>query len=324
MLRCLFLCLVLVVFPVVVQATEISLAVVTKPGSAQYICAELFQKFVEQRSDGKLTVTFHHSASLGSETDILQQVQLGAINMAIVTTGPLDSFIPTFAVLDYPFLFRNAAQADAVLDGPVGGALLEDLQAAGFKGLHFSENGFRHLTTGKRAVTTPDDVQGLKVRVMESQLHRDLWRTLGANPTPMAWPIYAELQQGTIDAQENPLWAIAEYRLYEVQSHLSLTGHVYSAHVDLANLGWFQSLPEATRTLLATAMADAAIAQRAETRAKDKAYLQLLRDKGMTIVDTPDTTAFRRKINELRALPLFRSPAVAKALDDMLTATGNR
>ncbi len=297
----------------------INIAVVTTPNSAQYMCAERFAKLIKEASQGKIDVILHHSASLGSETDILQQVQLGAVEMAIITTGTLDAFVPEIAVLDFPFLFDNAEDADRVLDGPIGRELLDALAQVGFKGLHFSENGFRHLTNNRVPVHHPDDVQGLKIRVMESQLHRDLWRLLGANPTPMSWPIYAELQQGTLDGQENPLSIIAEYRLPEVQQYLSLTGHVYSSHTDLANLFWFESLSPDEQKLIEHTMREAALWQRAWSRERNDGYFAALQEAGMIIDASPDLAAFRAAVAPLRDNELFSAPKSRELLDKMLT-----
>lgn len=302
-----------------INPQTINIAVVTTPNSAQYMCAENFAVLVEKASQRKIDVVLHHSASLGSETDILQQVQLGAVEMAIITTGTLDAFVPEIAVLDFPFLFDNAEDADCVLDGPIGRELLDSLEQVGFKGLHFSENGFRHLTNNHVPVRHPDDVKGLKIRVMESQLHRDLWRLLGANPTPMSWPIYAELQQGTLDGQENPLSIIAEYRLPEVQKYLSLTGHVYSTHTDLANLAWFSSLTADERTLIESAMRNAALWQRAWSRARNNDYFLALKNAGMVIELTPDLAAFRAAVAPLRNNKLFSAPKSKELLDKLLS-----
>lgn len=297
---------------------SINIAVVTTPNSAQYICAERFASLIKEASHGAIDVILHHSASLGSETDILQQVQLGAVEMAIITTGTLDSFVPEIAVLDFPFLFDSAEDADRVLDGPIGRELLDALARVGFKGLHFSENGFRHLTNNRQAVTSPDDIKGLKIRVMESQLHRDLWRLLGANPTPMSWPIYAELQQGTLDGQENPLSIIAEYRLPEVQKYLSLTGHVYSSHTDLANLMWFENLAPHEQKLIEDCMREAALWQRAWSREHNDAYFAKLTEAGMAIEAKPDMNAFRASVAPLRDNKLFSAPQTRALLDKIL------
>ena len=114
----------------------------------------------------------------------------------------------------------------------MGAEILKSLESSNFKGLCFSENGFRNLTNNKHAVKNPDDIKGLKVRVMASAIHKAIWQALGANPTPMPWPIYTELEQGVIDGQENPLWVMEVYKFYEIQKYMTLSRHVYSYHID--------------------------------------------------------------------------------------------
>ena len=299
---------------------EIKLAVVTKSGSAQNIAAEKFKELIEARSNNEIQVTLYHSGSLGTETEILQQLQLGSLHMAIITAGPLDSFYPEIRVLSYPFLFSSHARADAVLDGSVGRKILDGLARVGFKGLHFSENGFRHLTNSRRPVHSAADVAGLKIRVMESALDIELWRTLGANPTPMGWPIYAELQQGAIDAQENPISIAAVYKLAEVQKYLTLTGHIYSPHVDLANLAWFEGLAPAVQELTHSCMAEAAVYQRAFSRAKEAEFLAELKAAGMQVDEHPDLNSFRARVANFADLPLFSAPEVNALLQETLAA----
>ena len=301
--------------------TTLKLAVVTKPGSAQNIVAEKFKELVEQRSNGSLSVKIFHSASLGNETEILQQIQLGTIQLGIITSGPFDSFDPIVRVIDYPFLFKDHQQADEILDGPLGKEILTSLERSGFKGLCFSENGFRNLTNAKKPVSGPADIEGLKIRVMSSALHQAIWQALGANPTPMPWPIYTELEQGVIDGQENPLWVMEVYKFYEIQQHMTLTRHVYSAHIDVASLDWWNSLEPDTQRLLQTSMYDAAKFQRADNRAKNVQRLETLKQKGMNVVENPDTAALRDKVAALRTLELFSDPPVQSLLTRTLEAT---
>ncbi len=299
----------------------IKLGVVTKPGSAQNVCAEKFKELVESKSKGNISIKIYHSASLGTETDILQQIQMNSVQMGVITLGPFDVFVQSVRVVGFPFMFRNFEQVDKVLDGPLGQELLKDLESAGFKGLAFSENGFRHLTNNVRPVHTVADVKGLKIRVMESELHKELWRVLGANPTPMGWPIYTELQQGTIDAQENPLWVIWTYKLYEVQKYLTLTGHVYSAHIDVANLSWFNSLPKSEQALIREAMIEAAHYERQWNRTNEAGFLAKLKKAGMIVDEHPDIASFKEKALKLKDLPLFQGKRTKELLEKFLAAT---
>ncbi len=312
--------LLLIAVPVM-AGMKIKLAVVTKPGSAQNIAAEKFKTLIGARSDGDLTVKIYHSASLGNETEILQQIQMNTIQMAIVTGGPFDTFEPITRVINYPFLFKDNAQADEILDGPLGAEVLKSLEKSKMKGLCFSENGFRNLTNNKRPVNTPDDIKGLKIRVMSSTIHQAIWKALGANPTPMPWPIYTELEQGVIDGQENPLWVMEVYKFYEIQKYMTMTRHVYSYHIDVASLDWWNGLDKKKQDLIQKTMHDAAVFQRQDNRSKDAARLAMLKEKGMQVIETPDTDAFRAKVAGLKDMDLYSAPQVKAILEKFLAAT---
>ena len=241
--------------------------------------------------------------------------------MGIITGGPFDTFDPVVRVINYPFLFKDNEQADEVLDGPLGAKILKSLERAGFKGLCFSENGFRNLTNNKHSVKRPDDIKGLKIRVMASALHRAVWQALGANPTPMPWPIYTELEQGVIDGQENPLWVMEVYKFYEIQKYMTLTRHVYSPHIDVASLKWWKTLDADTQDLIQRTIHEAAVFQRNDNRSKNAARLALLKEKGMKIEAHPDIDAFRAKVAGLKDMDLYSEPRVQALLIEMLNAT---
>ena len=317
----LFIALILAFSTPCFAALKIKLGVVTKPGSAQNIVADKFKELIEQRSGNQIKVKVFHSASLGNETEILQQIQMGTIEMGVITGGPFDTFDPIVRVINYPFLFKDNAQADAVLDGPLGQEILKSLETSGFKGLCFSENGFRNLTNNRRPVKTPEDIKGLKIRVMASALHKTIWQSLGANPTPMPWPIYTELEQGVIDGQENPLWVMEVYKFYEIQHYMTLTRHVYSPHIDVASLKWWKTLSSENQEIISTAMTDAALFQRKDNREKDEARLKMLAQKGMQIETQPDTDAFRAKVVSLKDMDLYKEPKVHDLLIRMIDAT---
>ena len=300
---------------------KVKLGVVTKPGSAQNIAAEKFKELIEQHSNGNIKIQIFHSASLGNETEILQQVQMNTVQMAIITGGPFDTFDPIVRVVNYPFLFKSNEQADQILDGPLGVQILKSLESSGFKGLCFSENGFRNLTNNKRPVKSPEDVKGLKIRVMASTIHKAIWQDLGANPTPMPWPIYTELEQGVIDGQENPLWVMEVYKFYEIQKYMTLTRHVYSFHIDVASLKWWKTLDSKTQDMIQKAMYEAAVFQRKQNRDNNAARLKFLEEKGMKVEEHPDIAAFRAKVANLKDMDLYSDPKVHDLLLKMLKAT---
>jgi len=304
-----------------IAAMKIKLGVVTKPGSAQNIAAEKFKELIEERSNGDIKVQIFHSASLGNETEILQQVQMNAVQMAIVTGGPFDTFDPMARVINYPFLFKDYAQVDNILDGPLGAELLKSLEGSGFKGLCFSENGFRNLTNNRLPVKSPEDIKGLKIRTMASAIHKTIWQNLGANPTPMPWPIYTELEQGVIDGQENPLWVMEVYKFYEIQKYMTLTRHVYSYHIDVASLQWWKTLDAKTQKMIQNAMYEAAVFQRKDNRSKNAGRLKFLKEKGMQVEENPDIGAFRAKVSGLKDMDIYKNPKVQALLVKILDAT---
>lgn len=304
------------------MATQtIKLGVVTKPGSAQNIVAEKFKELIEKYSNGNYEVKIFHSKSIGNETEILQQIQMNTIQMGVITGGPFDTFDPIVRVINYPFLFKNAEQADAILDGPLGKDILDDLATVGFKGLCFSENGFRNLTNNKHAIKNADEVAGLKIRVMASPLHKSIWQALGANPTPMPWPIYSELEQGVIDGQENPLWVMEVYKFFEIQKYMTMTRHVYSPHINVASMIWWKKLTPTDQEIIQKAITEAAVYQRKENREKNGARLALLKEKGMTIEEHPDLASFRAKVANLKDMELFKEPKVQALLLKMMEAS---
>jgi tripartite ATP-independent transporter DctP family solute receptor len=224
-------------------------------------------------------------------------------------------------VINYPFMFRDNEQADRILDGPLGAEILKSLESSGFKGLCFSENGFRNLTNSKRAVKGPEDIRGLKIRVMASALHKAIWQALGANPTPMPWPIYTELEQGVIDGQENPLWVMEVYKFYEIQKYMTLTRHVYSPHIDVASLNWWNKLDKKTRGLVQRAIREAAAFQRKDNRSRNMDRLRLLKQKGMQVEENPRIEAFRSRVAGLKDMDIYRESRVQALLKKMLKAT---
>ncbi|RKX88015.1 MAG: TRAP transporter substrate-binding protein [Spirochaetes bacterium] len=281
------------------KVQEMVIGIVTVPGSAQFVAAEKFKELVEERSNGRFVFDIQHSASLGSESSIIQQVQMGTVDVAVITTGPVGNISKLANALSLPFLFKSNEQADEILDGPLGQEILDSLSAFGLKGLAFSENGFRNLTNNKIEVHTVADVEGLKIRTMEAPLQVKIWRMLGANPTPMAWPINTELAQGTIDGQENPLWVIDKYKIFEVQKYMSMTRHVYSSHIDMMNLKTFENLSSADQDMFVSSMREAAAYQRGLNRDSNAEYMANIVANGMIVDETPDVNSFRGMVVDI-------------------------
>ncbi len=275
--------------------TQINIATVTNPDLVHTKAAFWFKECVEKAAPGKLAVAVHHSASLGSETQVLQQIQLGTTQMSVCTTGPIEAFVPEIKALEMPFVFPSYEAADIVLDGPIGQELGKKFEKSGFVALAYLDNGFRNVTNSKRPVKTPDDLKALKIRTMEAPTHLAIWRAIGANPTPMAWPIFTQLQQGVIDGQENPISVIHGSKLPEAgQKYLTLSRHVYSALVFVANKAFIDGLPAAERKMVMDCARSASLQGRSHIRDNEAKQIAELKAAGMQVEDKPDLEAFRK------------------------------
>lgn len=301
----------------------ISLAVVTKPGGAQNVCAEKFKALLENRSNYKVVI--HDSGTLGTEVEILKKIQAGKVHMGVITSGPFDQFVPEVRVIDYPYLFDSYQQVDVIMEGHLGRQILEALEKSGFKGLSFSENGFRHLTNSRKPVHQVEDVAGLKIRVMESALHKALWEGFGARPVLIGDlnKLVADLQSGAVDGQENPLSAIWLDDFYKGQKYLSLTGHVYSSHIGVAGLSWFQGLPEKDRQLIQQCMEEAARYQKDWSRRNENLFLGKIKASGIMVDEKPDLDSFRKQASLLRHHSLFQEKSIQELLGKFLKAVTN-
>ena len=282
--------------PVQAAPQKVNIGVVVGPNFAHTMAAMKFKEEVEKNLPGKYEVVVHHSGALGNELQVLQQIQLGTTQMAVTTTGPMESFVPEIKALEMPFLFPSYEAADKVLDGRIGADLMKRFEKAGIVGLRFLDNGFRDVTNSKRPVKTPADLTDLKIRTMESPTHLAIWRAIGANPTPMAWPIVTQLQQGVIDGQENPIAVIYGAKLNEAgQKYLTLTRHVYSALVIVANKAFIDKMPPGDRKVFFEAAKAGSLTGRAYIRTNEAKQLAALKAAGVQVVENPDLAAFRAK-----------------------------
>lgn len=264
--------------------------------SAHYHIGSLeFARLVEERTKGAIKIEIFPAGQLGKgERELVEGLQIGTIDLVVTSTGPMGGFVPKMMVVDLPFLFRENSHVDNTLDGPIGTDLLKDLSKVGIRGIAFWENGFRNLTNSKRSIFKPEDVKGLKLRTMENEVHMDAFRQLGADPTPMAWgEVYTALQQGVIDGQENPIGIIRTHKIYEVNKHLALTGHVYSPALLLINEKKLMGLSSDIQKILLEAGREAAKYERKFNRDSESKWLEELKGLGMTVT-APDKKLFQK------------------------------
>ena len=244
---------------------------------------KVFAKDVDAGSKGKIKVELYPNAQLGGDRELCEGVQMGTIQMAIPSTSALAGFDKRIQVLDRPYLFTTRKAAFDAVDGELGQKLNAYLSKKGFEVLGYQENGFRHVTNSKRPIKTPADLKGLKIRTMENPMHIAFFKELGANPTPMSWgELYTALQQGTVDAEENPYAMIDDGKFYEVQKYVSETGHVFSYEILIANKKFMDKLPADLRKVVVDAAHKAIMTQRASLEKEEAAFKAKVTKAGLT------------------------------------------
>ncbi len=250
--------------------------------------AQKFADIVEAKSGGKIKVKLFPGGTLGGDVQTVSALQGGIVEMSVMNAGILVSQAKEFALVDLPFLFNSASEADALLDGPVGEQLVAKLPEKGLIGLGFWDLGFRDLTNNRRPVKTAADIAGLKIRVIQTPIYIDIFKALGANPVPMAFPeLYGALETGTVDGQENPPKTIELTKFNEVQKYMTLTRHIYNPQALIVSKRFWDTLNADEKSLLQSAAAEATVFQRKLSRGQEADALASLKAKGMIIDELP-------------------------------------
>jgi TRAP-type transport system periplasmic protein len=259
---------------------------------------EKFQELVKEKANGTIELEVFPNGSLGAERDMIEGLNVGSVDMVLTSTGPMSGFAPEVTVVDLPFLFENEDHAHKVLDGKIGDDLRGKVEATmGVKTLAWWENGFRNVTTGKQAIEKPEDLKGIKIRTMENDIHMDSFSAFGAQPTPMSFTeLFTALQQGVIDAEENPVPVIMTSRFYEVQGHLTMTRHFYNPSLMLMSTSKFDSLTDEQKKAIEEAAVEAGLYERQVVQDMEKQFISELKEKGMKVIETPDLKPFKEAV----------------------------
>jgi len=273
--------------------------------SNQGRAAKVLVSAIEKASGGKMKMRAIGAAALGPDTQMQQALVGGAQEMMVGSTATLVGITKEMALWDTPFLFNNAQEADAILDGPIGQKVMAKLQEKGLVGLVYWENGFRNLTNNKRPVTKLEDMDGIKLRVMQNEVFLSSFKTLGANAIPLPFSeLFSALETNTVDGQENPFNTIVSSKFYEVQKYLSVTNHVYSPWIVLASKKWWDGLSKDEQKVLLDAAIQSRDFERKDTRDEAAKALADLKTKGMQINQLAPTEAarMRDKLTKVNAL----------------------
>jgi TRAP-type transport system periplasmic protein len=264
--------------------------------SNQGRAAKVFAEAVEKASGGKMKVRAIGAAALGPDTQMQQALIGGAQEMMVGSTATLVGISKEMALWDTPFLFNNAREADALLDGPIGDKVRAKLQDKGLVGLVYWENGFRNLTNSKRPINKMEDLNGIKLRVMQNNVFLDSFKTLGTNAVPLAFSeLFGALETGTVDGQENPYNTILSSKFYEVQKYLTVTNHVYSPWIVLVSKKWWDGLSAAEQKVLIDAGKASRDFERQDTRQEAAGAIAELKKKGMQVNELSPAEAARMR-----------------------------
>jgi tripartite ATP-independent transporter DctP family solute receptor len=264
--------------------------------SNQGRAVRLFAQEVEKATGGKMKVRAIGNASLGSDTQMQQALIGGAQEMMVGSTATLVGISPEMAIWDTPFLFNNVKEADAVLDGPVGEKVKATLEPKGLVDLVYWENGFRNLTNNKRPVTKLEDMNDIKLRVMQNNVFLDSFKTLGANAVPLPFSeLFTALETKAVDGQENPFNTVVSSKFYEVQKYLTVTNHVYSPWIVTVSKKWWDTLTPAEKKVLHDAAVKSRDFERQDTREEAAKALAELKAKGMQVNELPASEANRMR-----------------------------
>jgi tripartite ATP-independent transporter DctP family solute receptor len=251
---------------------------------------------LKELSDGKLILEIYPSQQLGTERQCLELLQIGSLDMTKVSVGVLENFAPKMKILGLPFLFRDRQHAFKVLDGPVGRQLLEDGEKYWLKGLGYYDAGSRSFYTKDRPINSPDDLDGLKIRVMESVTAIDMVTSFGGSPTPISWgELYTSLQQGVVDGAENNPPSFYLSRHYEVCKYYSLDEHTVLPDVLLAGTHLWNKLSLEEKKWLTQAVENSISYQRKLWMESEKEALDAVQEAGVKII-RPDKTLFSEKV----------------------------
>ena len=281
-----------------IPARNWKMSVVTNEDSSWTKGARLFADLVKQRSGGKIQITVCPNGKLagGNQVKELSMLQDGSIDFTYHSNLLYAYLDQSFVAISMPWLFTDYSQVDAALSGSAGSQLLKAVEAQGIAGLAWGENGFRQLTNSRLAVSAPDDLHGLKIRIPNVELYNSIYEAMGAIPITMNFgEVIGALKQGQIDGQENPIDIIVSSKLYEVQKHITIWNYSYDAIILGMNKKDWDGLPSTAQEIIKQAAIEASQEQVKLSRDAARTQLSLLRDKGMTVTElTPNqVNAFR-------------------------------
>jgi TRAP-type transport system periplasmic protein len=271
-----------------IQERNIKFAMQNNAGSAQYDAAVRFSELVKAKSGGKMNVKVFGGGVLGKDVAVVSAMQGGTVEMCVMNSSLMAGVVKEMGVLDFPFLFANEKEAYTVVDGPFGAKLHAMLEPKGLVGLSYWELGFRHFHNSKRPIAKLDDIQGLKIRVIETPVYVDFMNAMGGNATPIPFPeLYGALEQKAIDGGTQPVINMVNAKLYEVQKFYSLTGHMYNPQSVTFSKKIWDTYSADEKKVITDAVTEARDYERQISRERNASGIAELKAKGMVINELP-------------------------------------
>lgn len=276
--------------------TTVRVGHVLNPDHPWNVALEGLASELAAATEGRITLKIFHSAQLGNEKDLIEGLKMGTVDGALVGGSSFQSLDPKFGIEELPYAFATNEQAYKAFDGRLGEALFGILKSKGIVGLSWWENGFRHISNGRLPIEKPEDLAGIKIRVTPQKMRLDTFTALGASPMPIPFgELYSALQQGVVDAQENPLVIFVSNAFYEVQKHLSLTGHIWTSAVLCVGEDVWDGISEADRGTFLKLAAKWRDEERRMIREADSALVEEIRKKGVDVREV-DKAPFREAV----------------------------
>ncbi len=271
-------------------------------------------KMLEERTGGKLCIEVFHSAQLGQEKDTIEQTKFGVIDMNRVSMGPFNNLVEETKVVSLPYIFRSVDHMHKVMDGPIGEEILTAFEPHGYVGLAFYDGGSRSFYNAKKPIETIDDLKGMKVRVMQSDIFVDMMSALGANATPMPYgEVYSSIQTGVIDGAENNWPSYESSGHFEVAGYYTLDEHLIVPEVLVMSKASWDKLSAEDQAAVRQAAKDSVPMMREMWQAREKASEDKVRAAGATVVTDIDKQPF---IDAMK--PVYEKHVTSDKLKDLV------
>jgi tripartite ATP-independent transporter DctP family solute receptor len=270
---------------------------------------------LKEKSGGKVILRVYPGEQLGSEREMIEQVQMGLLDMTKVSTSPLESFIPSFSIFSVPYLFRDKEHLWNVLNGPVGERLKKAGDGVQLMGLCYYDAGSRSFYTKTKPILTPADLEGMKIRVQESKTSMQMIKELGASPTPIAWgELYTSLQQGVVDGAENnpPSFYLSGH--YEVCKYYSLDEHTMIPDIVLVSMKTWNKLPANVQQIIQEAADESVEYQKQLWKETRENALKTVQEHGVKLF-YPDKAPFREKVKPM--YDSYKGTEIGELIDEI-------